>query len=91
MSEFTPFRHVGGDLWQRVGGHWRELSRSVAWGHIVDLLSEAEHASSLGDTVHAKRLASDANCLLTAVGEHDEWHRCTDRPAPVREKEGQRA
>lgn len=92
MTEFKPFKHMGGDLYQRLGGpngfHWRHISRPMAWHHIVDLMSEAGVAEGLGDIPHARRLAKDANCLLTAVGEHDEWHRCTDRPAPVREKEG---
>lgn len=88
MTQFTPFMHHAGDLWQLTGGHWRHISRDMAWGHIVDLLSEADAAGVRADWTHAKRLASDANCLLTAVGEHDQWHRCGDRPAPVREKEG---
>lgn len=84
---FTPFRHLAGDLYQRIGGsngfHWRELSRSVAWGHVIDLLSEAEHASSLGDSIHAVRLAKDANCLLSAIGEHDEWRKAAAAYVPA--------
>lgn len=95
QTQFKPFKHMGGDLYQRIGGpdgfHWRHISRDMAWGHIVDLVSEAGVAESLGDTVHAKRLAKDANCLLTAVGEHDEWHRCMDRPAAANDRQRESA
>jgi hypothetical protein len=29
----------------------------------------------MGDSIHAVRLARDANCLLSAIGEHDEWRK----------------
>jgi hypothetical protein len=89
MTEFIPFMHKAGDLYQRIGGpsgfHWRHISRDMAWSHIVDLMAEAAVAEGIGDKVHAVRLANDANCLLEAVCDHDQWVKAS-APYPANDR-----
>jgi hypothetical protein len=91
---FTPFMHNGGDIYQRIGTadgfRWRHISRDMAWSHIIDLMSEAAVAEGVGDKVHAVRLAKDANCLLSAIGEHDEWRKAA-APYPANDRQREHA
>lgn len=90
---FTPFMHDGGDILERVptplGLRWKTQSRRYAWGALLDLHSEAETARGLGDHIHARRLAGDAECLLKAICAADEWHRASApyQPANDRQRE----
>ncbi len=92
---FQPFKHLAGDIYQRIGTpdgfKWRHITRAMAWGHVLDLLSEANVANGMGDTVHAKRLGNDANCLVLAIRDHDDWRQCAAVPVPANDRHREHA